>query len=54
MTTSVSMLIGMLSSGISLAVSIFVSEEYINVFYAVVLVGILVITGFLYQKNNKN
>lgn len=54
MSTSVSMLLGILSSGIPLAVSIFMSEKYINVFFAVVLIGILVITGFLYQKNNKN
>ena len=54
MTTSISMLIGLLSSCIPLAISIFVREEYTNVFYAVVLVVVLVITGFLYQKNNKN
>lgn len=52
MTTFISMLIGMLSSGIPLAISIFVSEKYKNVFCAVVLIGILAVTGLLYKKNN--
>lgn len=52
MTTLLSMLIGMVSSIVPFAGSIFIKEAFINVFYAVVLLGILILTGVLYRKNN--